>query len=249
MSVQSVLVVDDEKRIVDTLRLYLEKDGLRVVSAYDGPTALELFDREKPDLLVLDLMLPGLSGLDVCRSVRARSTVPIIMLTARAEEMDKILGLELGADDYVTKPFSPREVAARVRAVLRRAGPQANNHEQKLQVGGLSIDVPAHQVRCGEDEISLTPTEFRLLEVLASAPGRVYTRPQLVEAALGYEFDGFDRAIDSHIKNLRKKLVPQGGCRVVTVHGLGYKLEEAAQANPVAEAVQPRRTPTQRKRP
>ncbi len=225
MAAQSVLVVDDESHIVDTLRLYLERDGFRVIPAFDGPSALEQFERERPDLIVLDVMLPGLSGLDVCRAVRQHSRVPIIMLTARTEEVDKILGLELGADDYVTKPFSPREVAARVRAVLRRAGGERSEDQQALRVGGLRIDVPSHLVTSGEEPLSLTPTEFRLLAALAAAPGRVYSRAQMVEAALGYEFEGFDRTIDSHIKNLRKKLPPQAGCRVVTVRGVGYKLE------------------------
>ena len=226
---QTVLVVDDESHIVETVRLYLERDGFRVVPAYDGRAALELFEREKPDLIVLDLMLPQVSGLDVCRSIRVRSQVPIIMLTARSEEVDKLIGLELGADDYVTKPFSPREVAARVRAVLRRAaGPVQASSPGRLAVGDLRIDIDRHEVRCSDTLISLTPTEFRLLTTLARHPGRVYTRAQLVEAAQGIEFEGYDRTIDSHIKNLRRKLSAQPGCRIVTVHGLGYKLEEHA---------------------
>ncbi|HEU4760274.1 MAG TPA: response regulator transcription factor [Dehalococcoidia bacterium] len=229
MPSQTVLVVDDEARIVDTLRLYLEKEGLRVVPAYDGRAALDLFEREKPDLIILDLMLPELSGLEVCRSVRSRSLVPIIMLTARSEEVDKVVGLELGADDYVTKPFSPREVAARVRAVLRRTAAAVEpSLAEPLVVGEISIDVDSHEVRAGQSIIPLTPTEFRLLSTLALHPGRVYTRANLVEAALGYGFEGYDRTIDSHIKNLRRKLPNRCRCRIITVHGLGYKLEENA---------------------
>ncbi len=229
MAAQTVLVVDDEAHIVETLRLYLERDGFRVVAAYDGRAALELAERENPDLVILDLMLPELSGLDVCRTIRSRSQVPIIMLTARSEEVDKLVGLELGADDYVTKPFSPREVAARVRAVLRRAAPSAGAApSQQLAIGDLRIDLDRHEVRCRDALISLTPTEFRLLATLAGQPGRVYSRAQLVEAAQGYEFDGYDRTIDTHIKNLRRKLSDRPGCRIVTVHGLGYKLEERA---------------------
>ena len=174
-------------------------------------------------------MLPEISGLDVCRTIRSRWQVPIIMLTARSEEVDKLVGLELGADDYVTKPFSPREVAARVRVVLRRARPAAGpSGTERLVVGNLRIDLDRHEARCQEAVISLTPTEFRLLATLAGQPGRVYTRSQLVEAAQGYGFEGYDRAIDSHIKNLRRKLPTQPGCRIVTVHGVGYKLEESA---------------------
>ena len=251
MSTQTVLVVDDEAQIVDTLRLYLERDGFRVVPAYNGRAALELFDREQPDLIVLDLMLPEVSGLDVCRSIRSRSQVPIIMLTARSEELDKVVGLELGADDYVTKPFSPREVAARVRAVLRRAASSATAWKspseslfqpslspappaERLAVGHLSIDIDRHEVHCGDTLIPLTLTEFRLLAALARYPGRVYTRTQLVEAALGYEFEGYDRAIDSHIKNLRRKLPTRPGCHIVTVHGLGYKLRGGTGEGPQA---------------
>jgi DNA-binding response OmpR family regulator len=227
MPAQTILVVDDEAHIVETLRLYLERDGFRVVPAYDGRSALELAEREKPDLVVLDLMLPEVSGLDVCRTIRSRSQVPIIMLTARSEEVDKLVGLELGADDYVTKPFSPREVAARVRAVLRRAAPSTSPPE-RLAIGDLRVDLDRHEVRCGDGLVSLTPTEFRLLATLAGQPGRVYSRAQLVEAAQGYEFEGYDRTIDTHIKNLRRKLSNGPGCRIVTVHGLGYKLEESA---------------------
>ena len=228
MPAQTVLVVDDEARIVETLRLYLEKDGFRVVAAYDGRAALDLFEREKPNLVVLDLMLPGMSGLDVCRTIRGRSQVPIIMLTARAEEVDKIVGLELGADDYVTKPFSPRELAARVRAVLRRSAAAPEQATERIAVGNLRIDIARHEVTCSGRLVSLTPTEFRLLAVMAQQPGRVYTRAQLVEAGLGYQFEGYDRTIDSHIKNLRRKLPGQADCRIITVHGLGYKLEEDA---------------------
>jgi len=228
-----VLVVDDEPNIVQTLRLYLEKDGFRVVAAYDGRTALDIFEREGPDLIVLDLMLPEISGLDVCRSIRSRSQVPIIMLTARSEEVDRIVGLELGADDYVTKPFSPREVAARVRAVLRRASTASQEPAaERLVAGKLVVDVARHEVLCDGMPVALTPTEFRLLAALAGHPGNVYTRSQLAEAAQGLEFEGYDRTVDSHIKNLRKKLGAEAACRITTVHGVGYKLEDAQEEPP-----------------
>ena len=229
MAAQTVLVVDDEAQIVETLRLYLERDGFRVVPAHDGRAALDLFEREKPDLIVLDLMLPEIGGLDVCRTIRSRSQVPIIMLTARSEEVDKLVGLELGADDYITKPFSPREVSARVRAVLRRAAASVQPPSERLVVGDLRIDVDRHEARCGDTLIPLTATEFRILTALAHHPGRVYTRAELVEAAQGLDFEGYDRTIDSHIKNLRRKLSHRPGCRIATVRGLGYKLEESAR--------------------
>ena len=225
-----VLVVDDEPNIVQTLRLYLEKDGFRVVAAHDGRAALDIFDRESPDLIVLDLMLPEISGLDVCRSIRSRSQVPIIMLTARSEEVDRIVGLELGADDYVTKPFSPREVAARVRAVLRRTSAAGQEPPtERLVVGKLVVNLARHEVLCDKMPVALTPTEFRLLAALASRPGNVYTRSQLVEAVQGLEFEGYDRTVDSRIKNLRRKLGAVAACRITTVHGVGYKLEDVQE--------------------
>ena len=224
MSVSTVLVVDDEPRIVDTLRLYLEREGFRVVTAFDGRSALEAAERHKPDLIILDLMLPEVSGWDVTRELRSRSAVPIIMLTARSEETDRVVGLELGADDYVTKPFSPREVVARVRAVLRRSSP-VEPAAQAVHLGDLVLDVERHEVACSGKPVDLTPVEFQILATMARQPGRVFTRAQLIEAVQGYEYDGYDRAVDSHIKNLRKKL-PEGCAEGIrTVRGIGYKLE------------------------
>jgi DNA-binding response OmpR family regulator len=223
-----ILVVDDEPRILQILTAYLKREGYSVVTAGDGQKALELFRRERPDLIILDLMLPELDGLEVCRIIRREAATPIIMLTARDEEADKLIGLELGADDYVTKPFSPREVVARVKAVLRRAS--APKEEGYLRVGGLVLDSLKHQALCHGKPLPLTPTEFRILEALARHPGRVYTRAQLLELALGESFEGYERTVDSHIKNLRRKLEEAGGgegCRIVTVFGVGYRLEEA----------------------
>lgn len=220
----TVLVVDDEPRIVDTLRLYLERDGFRVATALDGLSALEAAERNKPDLIILDLMLPGLSGWDVTRELRSRSAVPIIMLTARSDETDRVVGLELGADDYVTKPFSPREVVARVRAVLRRSSP-AEVGTQSVRLGDLVLDVERHEVSCSGKAVDLTPVEFRMLATMARQPGRVFTRAQLIEPVQGYEYEGYDRAVDSHIKNLRKKLPPRCAEGIRTVRGIGYKFE------------------------
>lgn len=227
-----VLVVDDEAKIVDLVKLYLEKDGYQVVTAADGGRALALFRREKPDLVVLDLMLPEVDGWEVCRAIRRQSNAPIIMLTARDEDMDKVLGLELGADDYLTKPFSPRELVARVRAVLRRAA-APKGEPDRIAVGELVIDLGRHEVHCHGQRVDLTRTEFRLLAVLAQNPGRVYTRLQLLDLVQGDAYEGYERTIDAHIKNLRQKLGAQGeghGCRIATVHGVGYKFEEPNRA-------------------
>jgi DNA-binding response OmpR family regulator len=228
-----VLVVDDEPKIVQMVRLYLERDGHTVLTARDGPSALDAFRRERPDLVVLDLMLPGIDGLEVCRAIRRESEVPIVMLTARAEEADKLIGLELGADDYLTKPFSPRELAARVRAVLRRAAPRPPAEPERLEVGGLVIDARRHEASCNGKELALTPTEFKLLSALAREPGRVFTRAQLLNLALGESYEAYERTVDAHIKNLRHKLRRMPGsdrCRIVTVQGVGYKFLEGADA-------------------
>lgn len=228
-----VLVVDDEPKIVQTVRLYLERDGHTVLIARDGLSALEVFRRDRPDLVVLDLMLPGIDGLEVCRTIRRESEIPIIMLTARAEEVDKLIGLELGADDYLTKPFSPRELAARVRAVLRRSAPRSRAEPDHLEVGNLVIDSRRHEVSCDGERLALTPTEFRLLWTLAREAGRVFTRPQLLDLALGDSYEGYERTVDAHIKNLRHKLRRAPGsrrCGIVTVQGVGYKFLEGADA-------------------
>lgn len=228
---KKILVVDDEPQIVELIESYLTKDGYQVIIASDGRQALELVRREQPDLILLDLMLPEIDGFDVCRILRKESSTPIIMLTARGEETDKIVGLELGADDYITKPFSPREVSARVKAVLRRLGPNAI-HEDKIFLDELEIDTARHQVRCKGKMLDLTPTEFKLLEILARNPGRVFTRLQLIDQVQGYSFEGYERTIDAHIKNLRQKIEtnPQKPRYILTVYGVGYKAAEQTNA-------------------
>lgn len=226
-----VLVVEDEGKIADLVRLYLERDGHLVSVATDGKGGLESFRRLAPDLVILDLMLPEIDGLEVCRQIRRTSSTPIIMLTARAEEVDRLIGLELGADDYVTKPFSPRELAARVRAVLRRTSRAAvAEPEGRVEVGGLVIDDRRHQASCDGVPLDLTPTEFRLLLTLAREPGRVFTRAQLLDLALGERFEGYERTVDAHIKNLRAKLPAASRCTITTVYGVGYRLDQVDDA-------------------
>jgi DNA-binding response OmpR family regulator len=226
---KTILVVDDETRITQLARDYLTHAGFAVVSAQDGPGALAAVKSAKPDLVVLDLGLPGLDGLDVTRALRKESNVPVIMLTARAEESDKLVGLELGADDYMTKPFSPKELVARVRAVLRRAESAAPGAEDVLHVLDLTLDVPRLRVTQGERRVELTPTEFELLATLARQPGRVFTRAQLLDAVRGVAFESYERAIDAHIKNIRRKLEPnpREPRYLLTVYGLGYKFADA----------------------
>lgn len=233
MNGRKVLVVDDETRLVDVLKAYLERDGYRVVSAYDGNEGLRLARREKPDLILLDLMLPGVDGLEICRTLRKESDTPIIMLTARSEETDKLIGLELGADDYIIKPFSPREVVARVRAVLRRSQASQTSAEEQITIGDLVIDQARHELRRAGEVISVTPTEFDLLWALASNRGRVLSRLQLMEKALGESYEGYERTIDAHIKNLRRKveLDPTHPRYVQTVFGVGYKIERAPDSS------------------
>jgi two-component system alkaline phosphatase synthesis response regulator PhoP len=223
-----ILVVDDDRHIVDLVRLYLERDGYQVLVAYDGLEALKLARQRQPDLIVLDLLLPEVDGLDVCRILQTEFKVPIIMLTAKTTEEDKLIGLELGADDYVTKPFSPRELVARVRAVLRRVGQEAPQGPPEMHFADLVIDRRSHEVRARGEVVSLTPTEFRLLEVLAEEPGRAFTRLELLDRVFGYDFEGFERTIDVHIKNLRKKIEPdpRQPIYVQTVYGVGYKFSE-----------------------
>ncbi|HEX2173427.1 MAG TPA: response regulator transcription factor [Dehalococcoidia bacterium] len=222
-----ILVVDDDRKLVDLIRLYLERDGYRVVPAFDGEMALQLARQTKPALIVLDLMLPRLSGLEVCRRLRGDSDVPIIMLTARSTEDDKLLGLEIGADDYMTKPFSPRELVARIRTVLRRArrGAEAEGPDE-LIVGPLTISFSRHEVTANGEVIDLTPTEFRLLSALVREPGRAFTRLQLLDKALGTEFEGFERNIDVHVMNIRRKLKLGSNGPIKTVYGVGYKFEK-----------------------
>jgi DNA-binding response OmpR family regulator len=221
-----VLVVDDDVKTVELVKLYLNRDGYRVLTAYDGIEALRLARESHPDLIVLDLMLPGLDGLQVCQALRDESDVPIIMLTAKTTDQDKLEGLDLGADDYVTKPFSPRELAARVRAVLRRLPTERGPAE--IKHGKLTMNFLKQEVSLAGKPLNLTPVEFKLLAVLIKEPGRVFSRAQLIEKALGYDFEGFDRAIDVHILNLRRKLEPDPSHPryIKTVYGAGYKLSE-----------------------
>ncbi|NIN65520.1 MAG: response regulator [Anaerolineae bacterium] len=224
---RKVLVVDDDPGIVKVVRAYLERDGFQVVVAYDGKKAMQIARHEKPDLVVLDLMLPEMDGWDVCRALHKESDVPIVMLTARVEESDKLVGLELGADDYVTKPFSPRELVARVRAVLRRVQGLPPEPE-RISRGDITVDISRHAVTVGDKPIELTPTEFDLLATLMGDPGRAFTRSQLLEQTQGYAYDGYERTIDVHIKNLRKKIEADPGNpqRIKTVYGVGYKFDE-----------------------
>lgn len=223
---RAILVVDDDRKIVDLVSLYLKRDGYAVLAAYDGRTALDVARRKQPDLVILDLLLPELDGRDVCRLLRAESQVPIIMLTARSTGDDKLLGLELGADDYLTKPFNPRELVARVRAVLRRAAPEPEPTED-LGFGDLVISFVRHEVSVQGRAVNLTPTEFRLLEALARNPGRAFSRAELLDRAFGYDYEGVERTIDVHIMNLRRKIEPEPGRPqwIVTVAGVGYRFD------------------------
>jgi DNA-binding response OmpR family regulator len=225
-----ILVVDDDKKIVDLITLYLQRDGYQVLAAYDGHTALDLARQKRPDLIVLDLMLPTVEGLDVCRILRTESQIPIIMLTARTTEVDRLLGLDLGADDYVTKPFSPRELVARVRAVLRRSNAGAVQGPPELYLGDLVVNVIRHEVRRRGALIRLTPKEFKLLEVLMREPGRAFTRLELLERVFGFDYDGFERTVDVHVMNLRKKIEtdPLRPAYIHTVYGVGYACGEAS---------------------
>jgi DNA-binding response OmpR family regulator len=224
---KKILVVDDEPKIVRLAQDYLGHAGFEVAAAYDGRSALAIVRAEKPDLIVLDLGLPDLDGLDVTRTLRKETNVPIIMLTARAEETDKLVGLELGADDYITKPFSPKELVARSRALFRRLDNAAQGQET-IHAAGLTLDVARMSVTIGERSIDVTATEFQLLAALARQPGRIFTRAQLLDAAHGVSFESYERAIDAHIKNIRRKIEPdpREPRYILTVYGVGYKFAE-----------------------
>ena len=223
----TILIVDDEPKIVKQARDYLERGGFRVATAGDGPAALAAARHEHPNLIVLDLNLPGMDGLDVCRALRRESDVPIIMLTARVEETDRLIGLELGADDYITKPFSPRELVARVRAVLRRVHGGLRK-PGVIHAGDLEIDLDGHCATFAGQSLDLTRTEFNLLVVLARHPGQTFTRAQLLDHLHGVVYAGYDRSIDAHIKNLRRKVEsdPSNPRYVLTVYGVGYKFTD-----------------------
>jgi len=226
---RKILVVDDELKIVQLVRDYLEKAGFSVQTASDGLSALAIVHSEKPDLVVLDLGLPRMDGLDVTRELRRNSNVPIIMLTARGEESDKLIGLELGADDYLTKPFSPKELVARVRVVLRRMERASSLESEVIHAADLTLDLPRMLVSAeGRKMEELTPSEFQLLVTLASQPGRVFTRSQLLDAVHGVAFESYERAIDAHIKNIRRKIEvdPRQPGYILTVYGIGYKFND-----------------------
>ncbi|MBN1452244.1 MAG: response regulator transcription factor [Anaerolineales bacterium] len=218
---KKILLVDDEPEILEICRDYLKAASYEVVTAKDGVQGLSIFRRERPDLIVLDLMMPEMDGLDLCRAIRRESNVPIIMLTARVEETDKLIGLELGADDYMTKPFSPRELVARVKVVLRRVSGDAM--AEVIRAGDVFLDRAHYQVQVKQRAVQLTPTEFEVMATLMSQPGRIFSRSQLLKAVHGIAFDSYERAIDSHIRNLRHKLGPDD--LIVTVYGVGYKFE------------------------
>jgi two-component system, OmpR family, alkaline phosphatase synthesis response regulator PhoP len=228
---KKIFVVDDEPQIVKVLKAYLEKAGYQVVTASDGNAVHPIFRHEKPDFLILDLNLPGMDGLDICKAIRRDSNIPILMLTARVEETDRLIGLELGADDYVIKPFSPREVVARVKTIFRRSAAEPEKQDI-VQVGELLIDLEQHTVKLAGKPIELTPTEFGILVALAKQPKRVFSRLQIMELAQGDEFEGYERTIDAHIKNIRLKLEPnpKKPIYIQTVFGLGYKLEAGVDA-------------------
>lgn len=225
----TILVVDDDKKIVDLIRIYLEKERYRVIIASDGPQALKLARQQQLSLIILDWMLPIIDGPDVCRILRAECDIPIILLTARSTEDDKLLGLNLGADDYLTKPFSPRELVARVRVVLRRTNQQKEDDRlPELRLGDLVVDFFAHEARLHQTVVHLTPKEFKLLETLAREPGRAFSRAELVTSVFGFDYEGFERTIDVHLMNLRKKIepFPEQPIYLHTVYGVGYKLRK-----------------------
>jgi DNA-binding response OmpR family regulator len=222
---KTILVVDDEERLTSLLRAYLEQEGFQVQTAANGLQALEIVRRDPPDLIVLDIMMPEMDGMEFLRVLRAQHATPVILLTARVGDEDKIVGLELGADDYLTKPFRPRELLARVRAVLRRAG-RSGPEPAVLHSGNLTLDRSRHEIVRDGHPVDLTPTEFEILAALMASPGKVFTRMELLERAQGIGYEGYERTIDAHIKNLRSKLDPeaQGTSRIQTVYGVGYRL-------------------------
>jgi two-component system response regulator BaeR len=228
MTTRHILVVEDEEKIAGLLCDYLEAADFRTSSQNNGDRVISQIKKDPPDLILLDIMLPGKDGMEICREIRQFSNVPIIMITARVEEIDRLLGLELGADDYICKPFSPREVVARVKAVFRRVRAKPRAHH--LVVGSISLDDETHQVMIGKQVLNLTPNEFGLLKIMMSRPDRVFSRNELINQVQGYDFEGYDRTIDTHIKNLRKKIAQQlpGREIISTVYGIGYKFNASA---------------------
>lgn len=235
-----ILVAEDDVKQAELIRMYLEREGHQVVVVHDGRAALDRARRNTPDLVVLDLMMPRVDGLDVCRILRADSSIPIVMLTARSTEDDMLLGLDLGADDYVTKPYSPRELVARVRSVLRRAGVGVRGPASDLlRVGELEVDVRRHEVRMAGEQVEVTPTEFKLLELLASSPGRAFSRRHLLDTALGFDHYALERTVDVHMMNLRRKIEPSRRSPeyLLTVFGVGYKMAEHERTREVTREV------------
>lgn len=224
----TLLLVDDERKVLEVMKPFFEGEGFHVLTATSGPEALVMAEEHKPSLVILDWMLPGMNGLDVCRAIRQQSSAGIIMLTARTDETDKVLGLEMGADDYLTKPFGLRELLARVRSVLRRSRSDIEEDSQQIQRGELVIDEARHRVWKQGQEIVLTPTEFKILIVLASNPGVVYSRLQLLQAAIGEAYMNYERTIDTHVSHLRKKVEddPANPTYIQTVYGIGYRFGE-----------------------
>ena len=224
MTAKHILVVEDEKKIAQLICDYLEKAGYRSFSLERGDKVIPHIKQEMPDLILLDIMLPGMEGMDVCREIRKFSNVPIVMITARVEEIDRLLGLELGADDYICKPFSPREVVARIKAIFRRV--HGENPTHSLVIGSISLNNETHQVKIDNQALNLTPIEFGLLKIMMRQPNRVFSRNELINRVQGYDFEGYDRTIDTHIKNLRKKITQKlpGQEIISTVYGVGYKL-------------------------
>ena len=226
MSESHILIVEDEKEIAEILKDYLENDGYRVSWLYHGDTVISFVKKEKPDMVLLDLMIPGVDGKTLCREIRKFSDIPVIMITAKVEEIDRIIGFEVGADDYICKPFSPREVVVRVKAVLRRFSHSETITEKILSAGSVELNTDTHQVLVGGNPLELTPNEFNILSVMIERPDTVFTRSQLIEKVQGYNYEGYERTIDFHIKNLRKKLsaVIPGHKVIQSVYGIGYKL-------------------------
>lgn len=233
-SKQLILICDDQHIIHETLGVYLKSEGFDYISAYDGDQAVDEFNRKKPNLIILDLMMPKRSGMDVCRTVRQTSNIPIIMLTAKSEEIDRVLGLELGADDYIVKPFSAREVVARVKAVLRRFNTQEDEPAQVLKYGNLEININNYDVRIDGERLPLTPKEVEIFQLLASHPGKVFSREKILTAVWGYDYYGDTRAVDTQIKRIRQKLMQrvERGWAIKTVYGVGYRFEVGDESAP-----------------
>jgi two-component system response regulator BaeR len=229
MAHESILIVEDERKLADLLRDYLSEAGYTVSWLDRGDRVVSRVKQDPPALILLDIMLPGMDGTEVCRDIRKFSQIPVLMITARVEEVDRIIGLELGADDYICKPFSPREVVARVKAVLRRAYSEPKT--TRLVVGPISLDETTRRVSVNDEALNLTPSEFGLLKILMAHPGRVFSRSELLDKVQGYQFEGYDRTIDTHIKNIRKKIAEKLPARDVihTVYGIGYKFDIAAE--------------------